>query len=57
MNSRNLTVKHSYKIGESVTTGVRGVIPTKNGREESGLVVYKRKAEYKHDPYKKRARA
>jgi len=52
--SRQLKEKHSYKIGEAVT-GIRAVIPTKNGREESGEVVYKRKAEYKHDPYKKRA--
>ncbi|GAA0337587.1 hypothetical protein GCM10008967_29810 [Bacillus carboniphilus] len=51
-----LTGKHSYKVGEAVT-GIRAVIPTKNGREESGVVVYKRKAEYKDDPYKKTARA
>lgn len=54
--SRLLNGKHSYKTGEAVA-GNRAVIPTRNGKEESGVVVYKRKAEYKDDPYKKRARA
>lgn len=50
--SRQLSGKHSHKIGESVK-GVRAVIPTKNGKEESGEIVYKRKADYKEDPYKR----
>ncbi|WP_170972126.1 hypothetical protein [Bacillus yapensis] len=54
--SRQLKGKHSNKIGEAVNGG-RAIVPTKNGKEESGVVVYKRKADYKDDPYKKRARA
>ncbi|GHI01457.1 hypothetical protein [Neobacillus kokaensis] len=46
--------KNSYKLGEAVA-GIRAVIPTKSGKEESGKVIYKRKADYHEDPYKKRA--
>ncbi|WP_161487130.1 hypothetical protein [Neobacillus mesonae] len=46
--------KNAYKIGEAVA-GIRAVIPTKHGKEESGKVIYKRKADYHEDPYKKRA--
>jgi hypothetical protein len=52
--TRNITGKDAFKIGEAVS-GVRAVIPSKNGKEEAGVVVYKRKADYKEDPYKKRA--
>ncbi|MCU9614717.1 hypothetical protein OEV98_14330 [Caldibacillus lycopersici] len=38
--------KNAYKIGKPVK-GVKGIVPSKNGKEESGLVIYKRKAEYK----------
>jgi hypothetical protein len=54
---RTLTLKvdkKSFKLGESVA-GVRAVIPSKLGREESGKVIYKRKAEYREDPFQKRA--
>ncbi|MFJ7724686.1 hypothetical protein ACIQXV_00850 [Neobacillus sp. NPDC097160] len=44
----------SYKLGETVT-GVRAVITSIHGKEESGKVIYKRKADYREDPYKKRA--
>ncbi|MEH7306625.1 hypothetical protein [Neobacillus drentensis] len=46
--------KNSYKLGETVT-GVRAIITSKYGKEESGKVVYKRKADYREDPFKKRA--
>ncbi|WHY77122.1 hypothetical protein QNH20_24060 [Neobacillus sp. WH10] len=46
--------KKSYKLGETVT-GVRAVIPSIHGKEESGKVIYKRKADYREDPYQKRA--
>ncbi|MFB6468876.1 hypothetical protein ACE38V_19155 [Cytobacillus sp. Hz8] len=54
--ARKVTGKNAFKIGEAVS-GVRAVIPSKNGKEETGVVVYKRKAVYNDDPYKKRARA
>jgi|GEM_PF-6153443 len=37
----------AYKIGEPVKNGVKAIIPSKNGKEESCLLVYKRKAEYR----------
>ncbi|WHY77103.1 hypothetical protein QNH20_23965 [Neobacillus sp. WH10] len=46
--------KKSYKLGETVT-GVKAVIPSNHGKEESGIVIYKRKADYREDPFKKRA--
>lgn len=46
--------KKSYKLGETVK-GVKAVIPSNHGKEESGLVIYKRKADYREDPFKKRA--
>lgn len=54
--SGHLTGKNSHKIGEAVR-GTQVVIPAKNGKEESGIVVYKRKAVYNDDPYEKRIRA
>jgi hypothetical protein len=45
--------KSSHKIGEAVS-GVSAVFPSKTGKAESGKVVYKRKPEYEHDPFKKR---
>lgn len=48
---RTLPASHSYKVGETVRG--RAVVPSKNGKEESGLVIYKRKAEYRNDPYGK----
>jgi hypothetical protein len=45
--------KPFFKIGEAVR-GVRAVFPFKEGKEESGRVVYKRKPDYEYDPYKKR---
>ncbi|WP_157081491.1 hypothetical protein [Neobacillus soli] len=44
----------SYKLGETVA-GVRAVITSIHGKEESGKVIYKRKADYREDPYQKRA--
>ncbi|MDQ0859864.1 hypothetical protein [Bacillus sp. V2I10] len=46
--------RDSYKIGE-VVTGNKAVITSKNGKEETGRVIYKRKAEYRDDPFRKRA--
>ncbi|MCM3570432.1 hypothetical protein [Neobacillus mesonae] len=46
--------KNAYKLGEAVA-GIRAVIPAKHGKEESGKVIYKRKADYHEDPFKKRA--
>ncbi|MED1206110.1 hypothetical protein [Heyndrickxia acidicola] len=51
--SDNFKGKSSYKIGEDVV-GVRATICGKNGKEELGRVVYKRKPEYGYDPYEKR---
>lgn len=47
--------KHSYKVGEAVS-GVKAVVPSKNGKEESGVIVYRRKAVYGEDPFKKEAK-
>jgi hypothetical protein len=49
----DLKGKSSHKIGEAVA-GVKAVFPSKTGEEETGRVVYKRKPEYEHDPFKKR---
>lgn len=46
-------ISESYKIGEAVS-GVTAVVPSK-GKEEQGRVVYKRKADYREDPFRKRA--
>lgn len=54
MNKLLITNKNAFKYGEAVA-GVKAVIPSKNGKEEAGLIIYKRKAEYKDDPYMKRA--
>lgn len=40
------TEKNTFKVGKAVK-GVKALIPSKNGKEESGLVIYKRKAEYR----------
>ncbi|MEH7125592.1 hypothetical protein V7127_20490 [Bacillus sp. JJ1773] len=42
-------MKKDFKIGETVDK-IPAKIPTKNG-EEKGVIVYKRKAIYKEDPY------
>ncbi|WP_157684560.1 hypothetical protein [Cytobacillus praedii] len=42
-------MKKDFKIGETVNN-IPAIIPTKNG-EEIGVIVYKRKASYKADPY------
>lgn len=44
-NKRNLSNKESYKLGKPVV-GVQAVAMIK-GKEQTGMVVYKRKAEYK----------
>lgn len=38
--------KNAYKIGKTVK-GIKAMFPAKNGKEETGVVVYKRKAEYR----------
>ncbi len=48
------TKRDSYKLGEAVASK-KAVIPSKNGKEEAGVVIYKRKAEYRDDPFRKRA--
>lgn len=45
-NEKNEPDKQQYKIGKTVK-GTKALIPAKNGKEESGLVVYKRKVEYR----------
>ncbi|MED1202579.1 hypothetical protein [Heyndrickxia acidicola] len=57
MNREEKTSQHgrgksSYKIGEAVE-GERAVFTSKTGKEEWGRVVYKRKPDYRYDPYKK----
>lgn len=42
-------MKKDFKYGETVDN-IPAIIPTKNG-EEKGIIVYKRKAIYKDDPY------
>ncbi|MFC0476251.1 hypothetical protein ACFFHF_13510 [Robertmurraya beringensis] len=44
----------SYKVGEAVT-GKKAIISSKDGKEVTGRVIYKRKAEYRDDPFRKRA--
>jgi hypothetical protein len=51
---KNKSVPENYKVGEAIS-GKKAVVPSKNGKEESGIVVYRRKAEYREDPFKKRA--
>lgn len=47
--------ENSYKVGKAVSD-VRALIPTKDGKvAEPAVIVYSRKAEYKEDPFKKRA--
>jgi len=45
-DKKNVTEKNDYKIGKPVK-GVKAIIPSENGKEETGIVVYKRKAVYK----------
>lgn len=45
--------KHSYKVGKAVP-GIKTIITSKKG-EESATIVYKRKADYREDPFGKRA--
>ena len=49
--SGNISDRH--KVGETVS-GVRAVVHSK-GKELHGKIVYKRKADYKEDPFTKRA--
>ncbi|MFZ3590039.1 hypothetical protein ACOI1C_12350 [Bacillus sp. DJP31] len=52
---RTITSNNLYKVGKAVSD-VRALIPSKNGEfVEPALIVYTRKAEYKDDPFKKRA--
>lgn len=46
--------KERNKLGETVT-GVSAMIFSKSGKEEQGKVIYKRKADYREDPFRKRA--
>ena len=43
---KKMNENHAYKIGKPVN-GVKAIVPAENGKEEPGLVVYKRKAIYK----------
>jgi hypothetical protein len=45
--------KNAYKVGRAVP-GVKAIITSKKG-EESATIVYKRKADYREDPFGKRA--
>ena len=49
----NTSGKNSYKVGKAVP-GVQAIITSKKG-EEPGTIVYRRKAEYREDPFGKRA--
>lgn len=44
----------SYKVGEAVA-GKKAIISSKDGKDVTGRVIYKRKAEYRDDPFRKRA--
>ncbi|WP_409288065.1 hypothetical protein [Peribacillus sp. SCS-37] len=46
--------RDSYKLGHAVS-GKKAVITSKTGQEEAGEVIYKRKAVYREDPFRKRA--
>lgn len=45
-NNKNEANKQEYKIGKTVK-GTKALVPAKNGKEETGLIIYKRKVEYR----------
>ncbi|MFD0051450.1 hypothetical protein ACFVHQ_19365 [Actinomycetes bacterium NPDC127524] len=46
--------QNHYKAGEAVY-GVKAVFPSKTGGDITGEIVYRRKADYSYDPYRKKA--